>query len=269
MKKITQPIKYHGGKFYLAERIIALMPKHLHYVEPYFGGGAVLLAKDPTGTSEVVNDISGQLTDFWKCLQGLAEFREFSRIVQAIPFSEYEWKCRLGNGEFTTCRVANAVNFFVRSRFSRQGLCKDFATLSRNRTRRGMNEQASSWLTAVDGLPDVHERLRGVVILNRDALDVIRQQDGPKTLFYLDPPYMHETRAGGGYSHEMSDEEHEQLLVTLQHVQGKFLLSCYPSKLYEKYTRENSWNVADFKIDNKASGAKTKKIATERIITNF
>ena len=84
---------------------------------------------------------------------------------------------------------------------------KDFATLSRNRTRRQMNEQASAWWTCVEGLPAVSARLRRVVVLNQPALEVIRQQDGPATLFYLDPPYLHETRASPGtYKHEMSEE---------------------------------------------------------------
>jgi DNA adenine methylase len=69
-----------------------------------------------------------------------------------------------------------------------------FATLSRTRTRRGMNEQASAWITAVDGLAAVHARLRRVAVLNRDALHVIRQHDGPDTLFYCDPPYLPRTR---------------------------------------------------------------------------
>ena len=69
--------------------------------------------------------------------------------------------------------VERAVNFFIRCRQSRAGCFKDFATLSRTRTRRGMNEQASAWLTVIDGLPEVHARLKRVVILNHDALDVI------------------------------------------------------------------------------------------------
>ena len=55
-------LKYHGGKHYLASKIIALMPPHIHYVEPYFGGGSVLLKKDPMNTSEAINDISLSLT---------------------------------------------------------------------------------------------------------------------------------------------------------------------------------------------------------------
>ena len=79
-------------KHYLTERIIALMPLHTHYVEPYFGGGAVLLAKDPVGVSEVVNDLHGELTNFRRVLQDENTFQEFQRVVEAVPFSQPEWE---------------------------------------------------------------------------------------------------------------------------------------------------------------------------------
>ena len=79
-----------------------------------------------------------------------------------------------------------------------------------------MNEQASAWLTTIDGLPEVHARLKRVVILNRNAIDVIKQQDGEKTLFYLDPPYLAETRTSTGqYDHELTETEHKELLEVL------------------------------------------------------
>src|SRR5438046_2238485 len=89
--KLSPPLKWHGGKHYLAQKILSLMPAHVHYVEPYAGGLAVLLAKNPQGVSEVVNDLDGELTNFWRVLQSRETFERFQRIVQAIPFSEVEW----------------------------------------------------------------------------------------------------------------------------------------------------------------------------------
>src|SRR5215831_10305059 len=88
---LRPPAKWHGGKTYLARRIVGLMPPHVHYVEPYAGGLAVLLAKQPDGVSEVVNDLDGGLTNFWRVLQDTEDFQRFVRIVQAVPFSEAEW----------------------------------------------------------------------------------------------------------------------------------------------------------------------------------
>ena len=79
---------------------------------------------------------------------------------------------------------------------------------------------------AVEGLADIHRRLSRVVILNDDACRVVLQQDGANTLFYCDPPYLHETRVSiAAYAHEMDVEQHTRLLETLSQIQGKFLLS--------------------------------------------
>jgi DNA adenine methylase len=181
------------------------MPGHVHYVEPFFGGGSVLLNKSPDGISEVVNDVHRDLTTFWRVLQDSRKFAKFSRIIDAIPFSQVEWEDAT---EPARDPVRKAVNFFVRCRQSRAGKFDCFATLSRNRTRRQMNEQASSWMTAVDGLPAVAARLKRVVVLDDEATKVINSQDGPNTLFYLDPPYLHETRVTtADYDHEMSTDQ--------------------------------------------------------------
>lgn len=279
MSKITQPIKYFGGKHYLAKKIIALMPKHHCYVEPYFGGGAVLLEKDPEGVSEVVNDLNGELTNFWTVLREQAAFTEFMRYSEATPFSEIEFRgCKacepIDADTIAMDMVGSAWNFFVRCRQSRAGQFKSFATLSKSRTRRGMNEQASSWLTAVEGLPAVHARLKRVVILNSPALDVIRREDTPDTFFYLDPPYLHETRSGSketkdDYAHEMTTAQHFELLVQLATIKGKFALSGYPSQLYLAHEEQNGWRRVDFEIDNKASGGATKRKMTECVWMNY
>ncbi len=282
MKTMTQPLKWHGGKFYLAEWIIGHFPPHVHYVEPYFGGGSVLLQKPAEwieGHSEVVNDIDKQLTNFWQECKG----EQFQWAVDNVPFSQVVWKSayalskalgdEIPEREFShPCnRLFAAINFFIRYRQSRQGLGKDFATLSRNRTRRGMNEQASSWLTAIEGLPEIHERLKRVVILCDDALKVIRQQDGPNTLFYLDPPYLPDTRASTGEygEHEMSFEDHEELLSTLAGIEGKFLLSGYGSGLYDLQASDSGWFCREKVIDCKASSKKEKEDRTECLWMNF
>ena len=167
-------------------------------------------------------------------------------------------------------RIKRAVWFFIKMRQSRQGLGKDFATLSRNRTRRCMNEQVSSWLTAIEGLPEVHARLKRVVILNDDALKVITPQDGPNTLFYCDPPYLHETRVTtSDYAHEMTPEQHGQLLNALAAIEGRFILSGYPSGLYDGFAKVAGWHCERIEIDNKASSKATKEIKTECLWMNF
>lgn len=266
-KRIGPPLKWHGGKHYLAPRIIARMPPHQHYVEPYFGGGSVLLAKDPEGISEVANDLDGLLTNFWRVLQSEALFAQFERIVQAIPFSEQEWEkaayalrqARLVWPDFS---LQAAVDFFVYCRQSMSGRMQCFAPLTKKRLRRGMNEQASAWLSAVEQLPEVHARLQRVVILSHDALDVIREQDSPQTLFYLDPPYLPETRNGhtqGDYACEMTVQQHTLLLSALVELKGHWMLSGYPSLLYDSFFKDYKHVLHTFDLpNNAASGAKRR-----------
>ena len=278
----TQPLKYWGGKSYQAKTIIGLMPKHLHYVEPYFGGGAVLLQKDPfdetkywgdkgdqQGVSEVINDINLGLTNFWQVLQNEQTFQAFKRIVDAIPFSQVEWdESELWMNPTEPLAVGAAVSFFVRCRQSRAGQFESFAPLTRDRTRRLQSEQASAWLNCVDGLPAVHSRLKRVVILNDNAINVIRTQDSVKTLFYLDPPYLHETRVSTDvYQYEMTETDHQNLLACIKECQGKVMLSGYRSPLYDSELAD--WNRFDHQIDNKAAGGKTKRKMTEAIWMNF
>lgn len=266
------PLKWHGGKHYLADRIIGLMPPHTHYVEPFAGGLAVLFRKPCDGVSEVVNDLHWDLVNFWSVLRSDELFPRFVRKAEATPFCQGEWDIAGADLEHADelDAVDAALAFFVRYRQSRQGLGKCFATLSRNRTRRGMNEQVSSWLSAIEGLPEAHERLRRVVVLNGDALDVIRQQDGASTLFYCDPPYLHATRtATDAYEYELSDQGHSDLLSVLTLARGKFILSGYHSEKYDGWAARYGFRCVEVEIDNKASGAAEKRSMTECLWMNF
>lgn len=281
-------IKWHGGKSYLAKSIIGLMPPrcknpnkpdpsdpgYLHYVEPYAGGLAVLLANDPEGISEVANDLNFDLFNFWDVIRHQPLFDNFRRIVEGTPFSEKFYE---GMSEFLRYPIEkdiNAVNravaFFVACRQSLAGRMKGFTGVTKTRCRRGMNNEVSAWLTAVEGLPTVHARLKRVVILNRDALDVIRGQDGSRTLFYLDPPYLHSTRATTGeYAHEMDEPAHEQLLAALGGLQGRVLLSGYRSQLYDDMLKSPKWTRHDFDLPNNAAGGDSKRRMTECVWANF
>lgn len=306
MTTLTQPIKWHGGKYYLRKWIIGLMPPHLHYVEPFFGGGGILLARDPNrdwmspdkkklpaavqGSSEVANDIHGELTNFWRVLQNADDFAQFRQRVELTPFSQVEFEDALNHHAVDEneqadapeqaesekpiaapeSRVDRAVRFFILARQSRQGLMRDFATLSRNRTRSRINEQVSAWLNVIEGLPDVHQRLRNVVILNQAACDVIKKQDGQHTLFYCDPPYVHESRSTTGeYAFEMTEDQHRELLDVLANIEGKFMLSGYPSELYRQWEEKHGWKRHDYLIDNKAAAGKVKEKKTECLWCNF
>lgn len=260
----------------MAKDIIKLMPPHTRYCEPFFGGGAVLFEKPCDGISEFVNDKNRWLTNFWRVLRDRQDFTEFAQRIIACPLSEVEFD------DAATCYsehpalpdvdpVSAAWAFFVLYRQSRQGLAKDFCTPT-SRTRRGMNENVSAWLSAVECLPEAHERLKRVEIRCMEAVDFIRDLDSPDTLFYCDPPYLHETRhksATNAYEHEMDEDAHRELLLALANCKGKFILSGYPSRLYEEWRESMGFRYVDIEIDNKSSGAKKKEKKIERLWMNF
>lgn len=287
---LVPPLKWHGGKAYLAERIVGLMPPRckkpnapdaddpgwLHYVEPYAGGAAVLLALDPEGISEVINDLNGWLTNFWGVMRDGGMFAEFQRKVEATEFSEelFEWSKTYTRPAQTDGEFNDPVNaawwFFVKCRQSLSGRMDSFAGITRNRTRRGMNEQVSAWLNCVEGLPAVHARMKRVLVRNKPALEIIKKEDGPRSLFYLDPPYLHETRATTGeYQHEMTTEEHAELLRAMETIKGRFLLSGYRSSLYNLAAENNGWKCHEFELPNNSAGGKEKRRMVECVWTNF
>jgi DNA adenine methylase len=277
-KSVHVPLKFHGGKSYLARRIVALMAPHLHYVEPYAGGLAVLLARDPDdpalwlpphrGVSEVANDLDGRLMNFWHVLQGGDTFARFRRAVEAVPLGRAAWE-RAHAHAHRQDPVDDAVAFFVDCRQSLAGRMKSFTGTTRTRTRRGRNGNVSEWVGAVEGLAGVHARLWGRVLLEcLPALDVIRREDGPGTLFYCDPPYLHDTRVSrDAYALEMTEADHRGLLDVLLAVKGKVMLSGYPSILYDGAL--SGWTRHAFDICNHAAGGAGKRRMTEVLWCNF
>jgi DNA adenine methylase len=277
---LTQPLKYFGGKGYLAKRIIDLMPPHLHYVEPYAGGLAVLLARDPyderlwlpphKGVSEVVNDVDLRLTNFWEVLADPDRFERFRRIVEAIPLSQPGWEKARAH-RYGSDPVADAVAFFVFARQSRAGAMKSFTPTTRTRTRREMNDNVSGWLGAVEGLPDVHARLRRVKVKSMDGAKLIGKEDTPDTFFYVDAPYVHDTRTTrDAYEFEMTDDQHVKLVDTLVRIKGKAIVSMYHHEIYDVLHERHGWRLAaEIPIANHAAGGKAKREMIECLWANY
>lgn len=272
---MRSPLKWHGGKSYLAPWIIEHFPSrdewHL-YREPFAGGLSVLFRLEPEGLSEAVNDKLMLLSRFWQVLQDATLFGEFSRMVSCTPFSEVEFSESDPNtmpfADWSKIEAAHAL--FILARQGRQGMMKEFATPTQ-RLRRGMNENVSAWLSAVEGLPEIHERLKRVEVRCMDAVEFINRYDNPRALFYCDPPYLYETRStgGGDYEHEMSDTDHERLLACLSGIKGKFCLSGYRSEMYDTWAKAEGFRRVEKEIDNKASGKKSKPKAVECLWMNY
>lgn len=242
MTSVTRPIvRYHGGKWKLAPWIIGHLPNHRIYVEP-FGGAASVLLRKPRSYAEVYNDLDGDVVNLFRVVRDHGA--ELLAKLEATPFARAEfvrsWLQTDDDMERARRTVIRAYMGFgsaaVSMRRDASGCVHGGApsTGFRASTTRSGTTPARDWANYPAALSAIIERLQGVVIENRDALDIMRQHDGDTTLHYVDPPYVAATRdAGRDYAVEMDDGDHARLADVLQGLQGRVVVSGYRSSLYD------------------------------------
>lgn len=227
-------VRWHGGKWRLAPWIVGVFPRHSTYVEPFGGSGSVLLRK-PRAALEVYNDLDGEVVNLFRVLRDRPD--DLIPAIEATPFARAEFEAAFGPPADNP--VERARRMLVRSHmgFSTAGTsaARASATGFRGRGVRAGTTPPTNWRTLPADLVAVVDRLRGVVIENMPALDLIAYHDAPETLFYCDPPYLHETRDKGvDYAVEMTDEDHADLLAALTGLRGRIVLSGYASEMYDR-----------------------------------
>lgn len=265
--QLRPPVKWHGGKYYLARWIAAQFPEHHTYVEPFGGAASVLLNKAPARV-EVYNDLDSRITNLFEVLRDNGE--ELRRSLTLTPYSEVEFQKSESVSKVSSSPVERARRDFVRWRLSLGGRRESFS-FTAHRVRRGMADIVSGYLSAIDEqLPLIIERLRRVQIMCRPALEVIAYWDRGDTLIYCDPPYVHETRHGGSrdiYGVEMSEQDHRELATCLNGCKANVILSGYPSQLYGELYR--GWRILSRDIPNHAAGGRSKRRQQEMLWLNW
>jgi len=261
---IRPPVKWHGGKFYLWRWIIDQFPPHHTYVEPFGGAASVLLNKKPAPV-EVYNDLDQRITRLFRVIRDHGD--ELQRRLTLSPYSEAEFEQADDPAED---EIEQARRDFVRWRLSIGGRGTGFSE-TLHRVRRGMADVVSGYLSAIDeNLPKIVERLRTVQILSRPAIEVIEKWDSPETLFYCDPPYVHETRhetSQNVYGVELTSDDHRALADALKAVKGKVILSGYPGQLYRDLY--SGWRKKWKEIPNHAAGGASKAKMREMLWFNW
>jgi DNA adenine methylase len=232
-------LRWHGGKWLLAPWIIDHLPPHRVYVEP-FGGAASVLLRKPRAYAEIYNDLDSHVVGLFRVLRDPAQAVDLALQIELTPFARDEF---LLSYEPADDPVEAARRLIVRSfmGFGSDGATGDYRTGFRSASNRSGTTPAHDWRSYPDALPAIIDRLRGVVIENRDAMEVMRRHDGLDTLHYVDPPYMLDLRSrtnrrkgvGGNYRHELTAEQHLELLRTLNSLIGMVVLSGYPSPVYD------------------------------------
>lgn len=228
---------WYGGKFSHLDFLLPHLPNTARHFCDVFGGSAAVLINREPAQVETYNDLDSELVNFFATLRHPRHGERLLREIALTPFSreELELACSQECGLDT---VERARRFYVRARQTRTGLAQ---TSSVGRwahciltSRSGMAGAVSRWIGAIDGLPPIVDRLLRVQIDNAPALEVIQRYDTPDTLFYLDPPYVHESRGDKhAYYGEMSDFDHEELAGLLHNIRGRAAISGYRSDLYD------------------------------------
>jgi len=252
-------IRYHGGKKLLAPWIVSHFPAHRIYVEPYCGAASVLLHK-PRAYSEVINDLDSDVVNLFRVLQSPKGAEELERLLRVTPYAREEFKLAY---EKTTEPIEQARRTIIRAFMGfasaaatyESGAGARIPTGFRNSTKnnrhcvgpestptgfransnRSGTTPAHDWVNYSPSIPFFTERMQGVVIENRDAVEIIRQHDFEQALHYVDPPYPQSTRDNKllDYRHEMTDDQHRELAAVLHKCAGMVVLSGYPCDLYD------------------------------------
>jgi len=256
---------WYGGKFSHLDWLLPLLPGCHHFCEPFGGSAAVLLNRQPAMV-DTYNDIDGEVVNFFRVLRN-----QKGKLVKAIgltPFSREEFAiaCDI---EPKLSELERARRFYVRARQVRTGLAQT-ASLGRwanckNTSRGGMSGVISRWLGGVEALQEIAERLLRVQIENRPAIDVIKLYDASDTLYYCDPPYVHDTRGDSkAYGYEMTDDEHRDLSSVLNKVKGKVALSNYDCDLMNELYPSQNWykTVGSYKTNHATKGKRQEVLWT-------
>lgn len=230
------PLRYHGSKWRIAPWIIQHFPPHRVYVEAFGGGGGVLLRK-PRSPIEVYNDLDRDIVNFFQVLRDRRQCTQLCVAVERTAYAreEYEEAKRPARGAVERARRLVARGFMG---FNGSGATNNPTCGFRAADYRARRANNHSWLNVPEAIATAHHRLQGVVVENLDAVRLLRVHDGADTLFYLDPPYLPETRTsygkGKGYRHEFNVEQHRALSEAARSLKGFAIVSGYPSPLYDE-----------------------------------
>ena len=255
-QRLLAPFGYYGAKQRLASRLVAELPPHTAWVEAFCGSAALTLAKKPAPI-EVINDINGEVVNFFRQLRNNPS--EMQQLLRLTPYAREELiRARLPVAELTD--IERARRFFVSAMMAINGSFGEAIggfSFSNSYTRRNMEARVSRWKSMPNYLELVAERLSQVRIESKDAIELFGNFiKRPATLVYFDPPYLANRQRG--YDHDQCSEEfHERLLKMVIKAKCMVFLSGYENDLYNDYlTRANGWRKRKIKTTTRGHNGK-------------
>lgn len=257
-------IRYFGGKGNgLAKRLLSYFPdkyEDMNYIEAFGGSAAVLFSKT-ISPIEIYNDTEENVYSLFKVLSDKDLFEEFKDKCDLTPYSKRimeEYKISLREDELDMSE--RAYKYFIVNRTAYNG---HGGFSSSPAVRRNMSKSISDYLSTVDRLYEIHQRLSKVIIHNTDAITLIEKYDKEGWMMYLDPPYHWSTRTSARYKEDMSIEKQDEFLNTLVKCsKSKILVSGYDCKEYDILV-DNGWNKVSFEVKTQNTNREGKtKIET-------
>jgi DNA adenine methylase len=258
VSKLKTPITYYGGKQSMAQHIVPLIPQHKIYTEPFFGGGAIFFAKEPSQV-EVINDLNGEIVNFYKVV--CTDFWRLNEMIQSTLHSrqQYEEAMIVYRHPNLFDPIKRAWSFWI---LTQQGYVSKIGSWGYDKSENRMPKAINNKKIAFD--QKVRFRLENATIECNDALKVIVSRDSEETFHYIDSPYV-ETNQGhySGYT----QEDFKKLLTTLKTVSGKFLVSHYKNDILSYFVGKNKWNYLEF--DKHLSSSTSGKRKIEVLVWNY
>lgn len=264
MSLLIRSLNYVGGKAGIVDWILENLPGGNIYVEA-FGGAAWVLLNKPRHQVEVYNDLNKTMVTFFRVVQDEEKFEKLFRKLEFTLFSREEFGRAIeildAPDQYSDIDVAWARYVLQEQGFSGNTI----ATIGGwgRRMKDNGNYDAYSKLKY---LPMIRDRLNGVQIDSRDALEVIRYWDSPQTVFYLDPPYVASTRKCDVYGDYEQDEQfHVQLIDLLSEISDAFALSSYQNPIYDRLVERGVAKMLTHRR-NASSIGKTRMLQNKKII---
>ena len=256
VEKIRGAFKSPGGKLRLCKKLVGFLPEHKNYVEAFCGGAQVLFHKKRSDI-EIINDVNSDIIASYRFIKGMttADWEWLKKrdwiISRALVKKLYEWRPETTREKFYRFAYLNKATYWGRAD-AREGV------------RRHGSSGEGAKIHLAERLPEIQERLKGVLLHSWDWQDAVKEYDSKDTLFYLDPPYpLHWPKEAGRHGSKFFQEE--SLLPALRAIRGKFLLSYELEK--EKLFKEfNTYRVKTLWTGMHQLGSRTKY---ELLVSNY
>ncbi len=249
---LKTPISYYGGKQLMLRYILPNIPEHKTYVEPFVGGGAVFWAKKPSEL-EILNDTNKELMNFYEIVKNdfIALEKKIRISLHSREYHRRAWVIYNNPDMFDKIDRAWAVWVLAAQGFGGQLSESWGRDKSQNKSVKAVRNKRDNFTE------EFAIRLQNVELESRDAIKIITSTDYPEAFFYCDPPYYN---ANMGHYDGYTQEDFELLLKTLSKIEGKFLLSSYPSDLLDKYTNKFNWHQFSIEMNVNVSNKGKRKI---------